>query len=361
MPAISEARIRANQQNAQRSSGPKTPEGKAVSRRNGLKHGLTGQGIVLAEADVSEVDVRASALMTELAPKSTLGAILVGQMATLSVRMERGAKREEEALATRVRHAGETFDHDRIDLAEAIYGILGEDPRAGLIDLKRLPEGVDRLIEAWADLREVLTRFVLPHQWEGSHQSTLGLLLGLRPDPMRRTRADQLSLAVRNMGNLADPEWIALESKARQMYARDRLVERIDEEIAKLEAHRLTFNFEAIELDRQGAADLALFDTSREAILARRYESEARRGFFKALEQLRKVEAEAANQPATEPNPEPVAQPLGSSCGETSSTPREPSMATRDGFEWSIAPTDGIARGLDGRMIAAGRTVVAPG
>jgi hypothetical protein len=357
----SEARIRANQQNSLKSSGPKTPEGKAISRSNGLKHGLTGSGIVLAEADASEVDVRASALMAELAPKSTLGAILVGQLATLSVRMERAATREEEALAARVRHATETFDHNRIDLAETLFDTLANNPRANLIELKRRPEGVDRLIEAWSQLRDVLTRSEIPHDWDASHQATFAHLLGLRPDQAKGTRVDQLAMAVRNAGSLRDPEWIALDFNAKKGWARDQLVGRIDEEMAKLKEHRLTFHIETIELDRQGAADLALFDSSPDATLARRYETEARRGFFKALEQLRKVEAEAADQPAIEPNPEPVAQALGSSCTKASPEAREPSMTAREGFEWSIGPADGTARGLDGRVIAVGRGVVTPG
>jgi hypothetical protein len=37
---ISEARLRANRENAKKSTGPKTARGKAYSRRNALKHGL---------------------------------------------------------------------------------------------------------------------------------------------------------------------------------------------------------------------------------------------------------------------------------------------------------------------------------
>ncbi len=57
MPA-SEAQIRANRENAARSTGPKTDEGKERSRANALKHGLTGGGIVLPEADAAEVEAR---------------------------------------------------------------------------------------------------------------------------------------------------------------------------------------------------------------------------------------------------------------------------------------------------------------
>src|SRR5947199_141090 len=60
MPA-SEARILANQANAKLSTGPRTAEGKERSRANALKHGLTGAGVVLPEADAAEVERRAAA------------------------------------------------------------------------------------------------------------------------------------------------------------------------------------------------------------------------------------------------------------------------------------------------------------
>ena len=42
----SEARIAANRANARKSTGPKTPEGKAISRANALKHGLCANVVV---------------------------------------------------------------------------------------------------------------------------------------------------------------------------------------------------------------------------------------------------------------------------------------------------------------------------
>jgi hypothetical protein len=46
---VSEARLAANRANSTRSSGPTSERGKSISRRNSIKHGLTGEGIVLLE------------------------------------------------------------------------------------------------------------------------------------------------------------------------------------------------------------------------------------------------------------------------------------------------------------------------
>jgi hypothetical protein len=46
---ISEARLRANRQNAQKSTGPKTARGKGHSRRNALKHGLLSKKLLFSD------------------------------------------------------------------------------------------------------------------------------------------------------------------------------------------------------------------------------------------------------------------------------------------------------------------------
>ena len=58
----------------------------------------------------------------------------------------------------------------------------------------------------------------------------------------------------------------------------------IDEEIESLLADRNTLDLEAIEKDRAGAADRSVFDPSRQAILARRYEAAAERAVSQGTE-----------------------------------------------------------------------------
>jgi hypothetical protein len=108
MPA-SEARIQANRQNALSSTGPKTLEGKAVSRGNALKHGLTGAGVALSTEDAAEVQNRFTALQSEMKPSTQLGWFLIQRVALLSVRMDRSVLQETAALSERVRQAEADF------------------------------------------------------------------------------------------------------------------------------------------------------------------------------------------------------------------------------------------------------------
>ena len=77
-----EARIRANQSNAQHSTGPKTESGKAASCKNNFKYGLTGASFtVLDSEDQDEYDHVVSGLLSEHQPSTMTESILVEKMA----------------------------------------------------------------------------------------------------------------------------------------------------------------------------------------------------------------------------------------------------------------------------------------
>jgi hypothetical protein len=110
--STSEARIAANKANAARSTGPRTSLGKSKSRENALKHGLTGDGIVLQGEDAAEVERLQRSYESDLKPSSDLGRALVRRMALMSVRMDRSAVHERANLADRVEQALADFDEE---------------------------------------------------------------------------------------------------------------------------------------------------------------------------------------------------------------------------------------------------------
>jgi hypothetical protein len=70
--AISEAKLQANRANAKKSTGPRTARGKAWSRRNALRHGLTSR-IVLFDPQGTPVDPNLKNLFQDLKQKLAIG------------------------------------------------------------------------------------------------------------------------------------------------------------------------------------------------------------------------------------------------------------------------------------------------
>ena len=352
----SEARLAANRSNALKSRGPATPEGKAISRWNGLKHGLSGEGIVVPEGDQEAIRLRTEELEAEMKPRSAAGAILITRMATFSVRFERAAEQESAQTSMRVRHAAEDFDDERIDRANELFQGLADDPRAALRKLKRMPEGVERLVDAWQDLRDDLTIGSEP-DWTEAHLEQAANLTGLKARHARGSRLGALSRAVRgDFEALGEGDGSDLDESFRREWAKAQLLERIDAEVAELEVHHETLDFETLAIDRAESGVRAWFDPSKPATLARRYESEANRGFFKALKEFRQVEVEfevEAESPPARPTPARSDAGMGS-CRERPAPPdHQPSRAFPE------LPTAGnpAVRAVDGRPLRPVRPV----
>jgi hypothetical protein len=65
----SEKQLMANRANAKRSTGPKTTTGKALSRKNACKHGLTAESIVIGDEDPKAFDLLRAQLEDEYDPR----------------------------------------------------------------------------------------------------------------------------------------------------------------------------------------------------------------------------------------------------------------------------------------------------
>jgi len=83
------AQIAANQQNAQCSTGPQTPEGKAAASRNATTHGLHAADPVLAHESQDEFDALHDLYREELAPEGIHEDFLVRQVAEAQWRLAR--------------------------------------------------------------------------------------------------------------------------------------------------------------------------------------------------------------------------------------------------------------------------------
>ncbi len=85
----SEAQIAANRANAQRSTGPKTEEGKARVAQNGLKHGLCAAEAVLPWEDRAEFEALIADLTARLQPANDIELALLLQYADAMWRRQR--------------------------------------------------------------------------------------------------------------------------------------------------------------------------------------------------------------------------------------------------------------------------------
>ena len=81
--------LQANRRNAQLSSGPKSPEGKAVSSRNALKTGLTGKTVLLPNEDAALYEHHVESFHHELNPSGDREHALVQSIADAHWRLAR--------------------------------------------------------------------------------------------------------------------------------------------------------------------------------------------------------------------------------------------------------------------------------
>ncbi len=82
-------RAEINRENAQKSTGPKTEEGKAKSSQNRFKHGVYSKQVVAPGEDPAELDELRAKLRDEHQPANTTEEILVDELAQHYWRMRR--------------------------------------------------------------------------------------------------------------------------------------------------------------------------------------------------------------------------------------------------------------------------------
>ena len=83
------SQILANRENAARSTGPRTEEGKSHSSQNAVRHGLTSKAVVLPNESLEDYDGFCETLMADLKPSNERERILATVVAETFWRRQR--------------------------------------------------------------------------------------------------------------------------------------------------------------------------------------------------------------------------------------------------------------------------------
>jgi hypothetical protein len=153
----SDARLRANRRNAQKSTGPKTPKGKGRSALNATRHGILSHVIHLPEEEMNSYNEFTERYVTSLQPVGAVETELANACADLQFRLHRLAAAEHNLFAIGHDEQGERWNtghpesHAALTMAETLR--RSPDPLA----LLTLYEGRlnRRFLQTLKQLREI--------------------------------------------------------------------------------------------------------------------------------------------------------------------------------------------------------------
>jgi len=163
--------IEASRRNAQKSTGPKTPEGRAKSKMNALKHGILSTEVVVHGRCISESSHEFKGLhkrlCEDLKPAGLLEEILVDQIVTTHWRLRRVLKAESGEIALSVDGGQWKRDHKPLSLT-ILKWAMAEDPvgamresASGNCFLKIALKAVRTSVEKEGELTEAAVQSVI--------------------------------------------------------------------------------------------------------------------------------------------------------------------------------------------------------
>jgi hypothetical protein len=275
-------------------TGSSTLDGKDASKRNAMKHGLAGVGVIRPEEESQLVADRAASWAEAFQPETPFKVWLTGQAARESVRIERCFVEEIVIRSRLVLSARFRWNEDRELAAVTLLDGISRKPALVSRKLRQTAQGCDLLLERWRCLVRILD---VNGDWN-EKQTRMALdLLGIPTE--FRTETTLMSLK---------PEADPVEAARAVALA----------EIAALEALRAGV-LDDLDGTEQGFAELGVGLDNHPALKElRRREAESRRWLRWALGQLAADAGPIAEEPApiiepvataTPPSPEPGTRP----------------------------------------------------
>ena len=111
-----EKQITANRENAKKSTGPRSLDGKCKSRRNAVRHGLTAETVIDVLEDRGDYEALAAAINADYRPATNFEMQLISRLTSLLWRLRRATAIESGLLALEVdvRPSKSTCSNERL-------------------------------------------------------------------------------------------------------------------------------------------------------------------------------------------------------------------------------------------------------
>lgn len=353
-------RAEISRRNGCKSQGPRSPEGKARSRMNALKHGMTARIPLLPGEDEAAFRRQVDGLIEALDPRDAVEIALAEQAALALWKIERAERAEAARVAAALRAEDAVAGLEKRDeiaamghwlltdnlrarqnAAASLFPFLSEDrkdpfrrgrgdPRHVVLRLEATADGCRWLLAQWTRLRERLER---GHEWRTDEMILALQLRGQRPLGLDVLEWQDLLEPISTEGNAA------LIAQARRQLLhqleeglpgdpvdrRAALLRLVQEEASRLD-QREAEHHRRESADRAERVDRLAVDTAPEGERMRRYQLDFDRKLHRAINgllKLRRAEGVGvAGDPApdrtlgTEPEPARTVEPRGGPEGE---------------------------------------------
>ena len=321
-----------NRRNAQKSTGPRTPEGKSRSRFNALKHGMTAKTLVLPGEDADVLQQRIEAWTSDLQPQNEVEQFLVERSVQFSWQLERAdraelarlsslihgvpaaaaSRQQEEAAALGRRLLSGRNVTQEANLQSQLLSVLvpggipdaqprrcPRPPRGHRPALESTAAGCRWMLDRWSDCPDILDQ---GQKWQLDEKVKAIRLQGMRPS---NCETGEWESRVRIFKELQSPRSIAIferaiavqlepqvpEGQAVAPSALLKLVERMTARLETLAAgHRKRAEAEAAQ-----QVALLSFDPSNEGERLRRYQSSCSRSLFRSFDTLIKLQRSSSS------------------------------------------------------------------